>query len=186
MQKKTVIRIMMVGCAAMLLTGCGIPKEDYDKVVKQVADRDKEITALKDEIAKGKEDLASEQAKSRRFEADVSVVKDEVKKVQGELSAEKTKAADAQQKVSALESELSTSKSEVARVQAALSESETALKELNGKYQNMVKRWEQFEKNLVAAKQEINGTSPSPVVTETSEKVVQPKKEAGNLFDGIK
>ena len=188
MQKKTMAMIMMVGCSAMLLTGCGVSEEEHNKVLKQVADRDKEIATMKDAVEQSKEAVATEQAKARKLEADVSVLNDELNKIKGAVAAETEKYSAEQQKVSALESELSTSKSDVARVQATLTESEVALKELSGKYQNMLKRWEQFEKNLQNLDKELGGNTVVKGVAETvkAPEAVKATAEGDNLLDGIK
>ena len=185
MQKKTMAMIMMVGCSAMLLTGCGVSEEEHNKVLKQVEDRDKEIVTMKDAVEQQKEAVATEQAKARKLEADVSVLNEEINKIKGAVAAETEKYSAEQQKVSALESELSTAKSDVARIQATLTASETALKELNGKYQNMLKRWKQFEQNLQNLDEELGGTT---VIKDATEAVEAPKAaaEGDNLLDGIK
>jgi chromosome segregation ATPase len=148
MQKKTIAMIMVAGCAATLLTGCGIPEEEHLKVVNERDAKIVEIDKLKGDYADLQSLLDAEKAKVRTARIEQDDLNGRLSKAKASEATIASALASEKSKVSRLESNLSNEKSKSQRIQANVNELETELEALKEQYKQLEKRWEQFENNL--------------------------------------
>jgi DNA repair exonuclease SbcCD ATPase subunit len=148
MELKRIVMMALAGCAIGLLTGCGVPQEEHDAKVAELNTAWAEIDNLNGKITDLESLLKAEQAKVRtaRIELDdaaerlQAAQKKEAEAIK-ELNAEKSK-------VSSLERKVSSANASVMQANERTSEVEAELAELMQKYNDIKRRFEQFEKNL--------------------------------------
>jgi len=145
---KRIVMMVVAGCAIGLLTGCGVPQEEYDAKIGELNAAAAEAEILNDKITDLESLLKAEQGKfnSKRIELD-DAEKRITELTEKDAAAAKT-LADEKGKVSELESDLAATKSAKGMAEDRSSEAETALAVLQGKYDKLLADYEQFKKNV--------------------------------------
>lgn len=148
MRMKTIAMMIAAGCAASILTGCGVPQEEHDAKIAELNTAWAEIEALKGSVADKESLLKAEQkkVKSARIELDESS-----KRISGlkEKEAQTASAlADEKSKVEELEGNVASAQSAQAAAQDRVGEAEVELANLQEEYQKLQSRFDQFEKNM--------------------------------------
>jgi chromosome segregation ATPase len=156
--------MVVVGCAATMLTGCGVPQEEHDAKIAELNTAWQEIESLKGNNTDLEALLEANKAKLRttRIELDdaaerISVSQTKQNELASEISAEKAKTVE-------LESELSSAKSSAMQAQEAATTAEEALAQLKIAYKQLEARFEQFSKNMrsLDGKQSAPGKTDGP------------------------
>ncbi|MEN8255132.1 MAG: hypothetical protein ABFR33_06640 [Verrucomicrobiota bacterium] len=145
---KRVMMMVVAGCAMGLLTGCGVPQEEYDAKIGELNAAAAEAETLNGEIADLKSLLKAEQGKFNSKRIDLDGAEKRIAELEKKEAAAAKALADEKGKVSQLESDLAAAKSAKGMAQDKASELEAALAGLQGKYDKLVADFEQFKKNM--------------------------------------
>jgi len=148
MRKKTMAMMIAAGCAATILTGCGVPQEEHDAKIAELNTAWAEIETLKGSVADKESLLKAEQkkVKSARIELDESSKR--ISALQGTSALTASALADEKAKVDELEGNVSSALSAKAMAQDRAGEVEVELADLQEEYQKLQNRFDQFEKNM--------------------------------------
>ncbi len=148
MQKRTIATMVVVGCAAAMLTGCGVKQEIHDAVVADLNTAMQDIEALNVTITEKDAALDKEKSALRKAGVELTSANERIQTAKTK-EAETAAALSAEQtKVSSLEGQLSSEKSRVASAQQDASALEGELATLQDAYKLLEARWKQFEDNL--------------------------------------
>lgn len=147
---KRIIMTVAAGCAMGLLTGCGVPQEEYDAKIGELNTAWAETETLKGKIADFESLLKAEQQKfnSKRIELDAAEKRISDQKEKDAAAAKAL--ANEKGKVSELESDLAATKSAKGMAEDRSNEAEDALAVLQGKYDKLLADFDQFKKNMRA------------------------------------
>jgi chromosome segregation ATPase len=158
MQMKTIAMMAAVGCAATLLTGCGVKQEVHDAKITELNTAWAEIESLKGKNADIESLNEAEKAKQRtlRIELDdaeerIATSQTKQNELADELTAEKTKSVE-------LEGAVSSAKAGAMQAQEVAATTQEALTKLEEAYIKLEARFEQFSKNM----RTLDGSSPAP------------------------
>jgi chromosome segregation ATPase len=164
MQVKRVAMMVAAGCAMGILSGCGIPEEEHNAMIAQMAaERAESEDQLNGKIADLESVVKSEKAKVRTARIELDDATERIKGLQ-QKSAETAKAlATEKSKTSQLESDLATSKSTALAAQDQAMEAESKYNTLDVEHQELKRRFEMFQSNLSSLNTApASGSSASP------------------------
>jgi len=186
MQIKTIAMMVAVGCAATILTGCGVPQEEYDAKVTALDTAMKDIETLKGKNADLESLLNSEKSKVRNTRIELDNATKRIATLKKAEAAAASALADEKSKVVALESKVSSVQAALANAQAKTADTENALSALQAEYEKLKKRFESLQKNMnalrapkVAAPKK---AAPAPAPVPTAEKsALDVLNEMGNM-----
>ena len=145
---KRIIMMAAAGCAIGLLTGCGVPQEEYDAKIGELNAAWAENETLNGKNTDLESLLKAEQGKVRSTRIELDDASKRVAELKEKDAAAAKALADEKGKVSGLESDLAASTSAKGMAEDRSSEAETALASLQGKYDKLVADFEQFKKNM--------------------------------------
>lgn len=148
MQKNAIAMMAVVGCAVTMLTGCGVPQEEYDAKLGELNTAWQEIETLKGQNADTQSLLDAEKAKVRTTRIELDDASDRIKAAQAKEAETAGALADAKAQVSRLESNLSAEKARTVNAQEVADEIAIELAEAQEEIKNLLKRWKQLEDNL--------------------------------------
>lgn len=148
MQKRTIAMIAVVGCAVTMLTGCGVPQEEYDAKLGELNTAWQEIETLKGKNADTQSLLDAEKAKVRTARIEMDDASERIKTSQAKETETASALAAEKSKVSRLESSLTAEKARTMSAQEATDEVEMELAEAQEEIKLLLKRWKQLEDNL--------------------------------------
>lgn len=156
---RRIVMMVMAGCMVGMLTGCGVPQEEFDAKVAELdaaAETNNMLTAKVEDLGT---QLNAEKSKGRSMQLKL----DDANKSLSEMEAKDVASAQAlvaeQGKVADLESALSTLKSAKQLADDQISELEAALAELQAEYENLQHRFGQLKKNMLSFGE--GGSSPA-------------------------
>lgn len=147
MQKKSIAMMSIIGCTAILLTGC-IKQEEYDSALATITEREAQIEAQKAVTAEREVELAKKTAEVNTLTGLKEAVERDIKKKDGEIADLRRSLSDEQGKVSDLEADVSREKSKVSRANDSISSLQDELAELQDAYKKLQANWTQLENNL--------------------------------------
>lgn len=150
MQIKSIAMMIAVGCAATMLTGCGVPQEDYDAKVAELNTAQKEIESLKGKKADLESLLNSEKSKVRRTNLDLSAASKRITALRTAEAEASSALADEKTKVVELESKLSSAQTVLATAKKQAAEATSALNSIEDEYNKLMIRFESLQKNMKA------------------------------------
>jgi len=145
---KRIIMMVAAGCAIGLLTGCGVPQEEYDAKIGELNAAWAENETLNGKNTDLESLLKAEQGKVRSTRIELDDAGKRVAELKEKDAAAAKALADEKGKVSGLESDLAASTSAKGMAEDRSSEAESALAALQGKYDKLVADFEQFKKNM--------------------------------------
>lgn len=169
MQKKTIAMMVVAGCAAMMLTGCGVKQEIHDAKVAELNTAWQEIEGLKGKNADLDSLLNAEKAKLSSTRTDLDAATGRIKKLTAKEAETASALADEKAKVADLSSDLSSAKAKATSAQEAADEAGTELATLQAAYKTLQARWNQFNKNMQTLGQPQSAT-PGAAVQEGDER----------------
>lgn len=156
---RRIVMMVMAGCMVGMLTGCGVPQEEFDAKVAELdaaAETNNMLTAKVEDLGT---QLNAEKSNVRSMQLKL----DDANKSLSEMEAKDVASAQAlateQGKVADLESALSTLKSAKQLADDQISELEAALAELQAEYENLQHRFGQLKKNMLSFGE--GGSSPA-------------------------
>ncbi len=167
MQKQAIAMMAVVGCAATMLTGCGIPKEKHQAVVDDLNAKIAEIETLKGNAADLDSKLDAERDKVRKAGIEAENEADRLAKSKAAVAEALSELANEESKVGKLEGDLSAEKAKVVSAQQNADEVATDLADLQAAYKVLQARWKQFEDNLNALDDTVGpgkASAPTPAV----------------------
>lgn len=149
MQMKTIAMMLAAGCALTMLTGCGIPEDEHNAILADMASKHEgEVDKLNGKIADLESLLKNEKQKVRTARIELDDATERIKGLQ-QKSAETSKALSAEKaKVATLESDLKRSKSATAAAEERATDFESKYSTLDVEFQELKRRFEQFRKNM--------------------------------------
>ncbi len=149
MQIKRIAMMVMAGCAMGILSGCGIPEEEHNALVAQMAaERAESEDVLNGKVADLESVVKSEKAKIRTARIELDDASERIKGLQ-QKSAETSKAlATEKSKASKLEDQLASSKSSALAAQDQAVEAENKYSTLDVEHQELKRRFEMFQANM--------------------------------------
>jgi len=150
MQIKTIAMMMAAGCAVAMLTGCGVPQEDFDAKVAELATAGAEIEALNVKLADKESLLDAERSKSSNANAKLAAANKSNVALKTKEAQTASSLVDEKAKVARLETDVASAQSATASAREQTREVETELDELQEDYQTLQNRFDQFEKNMKA------------------------------------
>jgi chromosome segregation ATPase len=150
MQMKSIVKMVIAGCAIGMMTGCGVPQEEHDAIVAQLnTEHDQVVAQLNTKVAETDSLYKSEKDKTRTLSADLKdssalngELKDEIKEL-------KTSLLTANSKVSSLESKLASTQ---ATIKSASDKASKALSECSAmemEAQAVQRRYDELIANLI-------------------------------------
>jgi predicted nucleic acid-binding Zn-ribbon protein len=183
MQKKTIAMMVVVGSAIGLLTGCGIPEEEHNAIIAQMAaEQEAAEDKLNSRIADLESLLKAEKDKVRMTRIELDDTTERIGDLQQKnadatksLTAEKTKSTN-------LERELASSKSAAKAAQDQATEVENKYSTLTVEHEELKRRFEQFRKNMSS----LNSSVPSSTTTtsgSTSGSTTAPQTDSAKALD---
>ena len=150
MQMKTIAMMTAVGCAAAILTGCGVPQEDFDAKAAELTAAQTEIKGLEGKNADLESLLNSEQGKVRKKVAELKLANKNIAALKTSEAKTASTLADEKSKSAQLERKVSSAQSATSDAQDLTEKVETKLADLQEEYQKLQARFDQFEKNMNA------------------------------------
>jgi len=150
MQIKTIATMVAVGCAATILTGCGVPQEEYDAKVTALDTAMKDIEGLKGKNADLESLLNSEKSKVRNTRIELDNATKRIATLKKAEAAAASALADEKSKVVSLEGKVSSAQAALASAQTQTADAESALNTLQAEYAKLKKRFESLQKNMNA------------------------------------
>ena len=150
MPKSKMVMMLVAVCAVGMLTGCGVPKEEHEAKLAELNAAWEEIETLKGEKAGLEESLQAEQKQLRKLrqEAEDAVKVAEALKTKEAADAETI--ATAENKISRLESALAAVQSAKTVADGTISELEAAVADLKAENAQLINRFNQLKKNMLA------------------------------------
>ncbi len=145
---KRIVMMVVAGCAMGLLTGCGVPQEEYDAKIGELNAAWAEAETLKGKITDLESLLKAEQGKVRSTRIELDDAEKRITELTEKDAAAAKALADEKGKVSGLESDLAAAESAKGMAEDRSSEAETALAVLQGNYDKLLADFEQFKKNI--------------------------------------
>lgn len=185
MQKKTVAMMAVMGCAAAMLSGCGIKQEVYDAKVTELDAAWLEIKGLKGQIEDGKALLDNKKKELRTAVQAAEIEADKLKDAKTKEAATASALAAEKTTVSGLERKLSSAKSSADRARKDADKAEGDLETLQGAYAVLNARWKQFEDNLSALDKAVGSKGGSPVAVQEEAGVAPKAKSAMELMNEL-
>ncbi|VGO21699.1 hypothetical protein [Pontiella sulfatireligans] len=183
MQIKTIAMMVVAGCSIGMLTGCGIPEEEHNAMIAQMAsERQTSEDELNGKIADLESVVKSQKASIRTKTLELDDAAEQITALKKTSAAANKALATEKTKVSGLERDLATSKSSTLAARDQAQEAESQLATLEVEHEALKVRFEQFERNMRA----LGGSSaPSPVADIMAEEVVveTPKTDAEAALD---
>jgi chromosome segregation ATPase len=158
MQIKAITTMLTVGCAVMMLTGCGVPKEDFEAKVSELNSAKEQLESLKGKYADQESLLGSERTKSRDLRAQLTAAAKRIAALKKAEAEAASALADQKAEVETLQSEITTARSTAKTASDRAVAAESELEKLQKKYEELQKRLLQYKKNMSA----LGGRAPSP------------------------
>jgi len=186
MQIKTIAMMVAVGCAATILTGCGVPQEEYDAKVAALDTAMKDIEGLKGKKADLESLLNSEKSKVRNTRIELDNATKRIATLKKAEAAAASALADEKSKVVSLEGKVSSAQAALASAQTLTADAESALVALQAEYEKLLKRFESMQKNMnalsappkKAAPARVSAPAPAPTAEKSALDVLN---DMGNM-----
>lgn len=121
---------VMVLLVIPLLSGCGIPQEDYDAVVADKEAVETKIPALESDLSKEKSEVSNTKREITSVKSELAIVTSDLKAAQGERDEAESQASSLKSQVSSAQSAANKAKSELAAKEATIAEREAKISEL--------------------------------------------------------
>ena len=148
MQIKTITMMVAVGCVATILTGCGVPQEEYDSQVAALDTAMKDIEGLKGKNADLESLLNSEKSKVRNIRIELDSASKRIAALKKSEAKAASALADEKAKVASLGSKVSSAQSALTSAQAKAKEAQDALSALQAEYKKLQTRFSSLQKNM--------------------------------------
>lgn len=107
MRKKRFLIGVVLLVASLLVTGCGIPQEDYDAVVAERDAVQTELQSVSSELERKKSELESTKSQLETIQGELETVKSESQSVQSQLNSVKSQLQSTNSQLSSKNSQLS-------------------------------------------------------------------------------
>jgi predicted RNase H-like nuclease (RuvC/YqgF family) len=147
---KRILMMLVAGSVVGMLTGCGVPKEEHEAVVADLNAAFEEIETQKGSIASLESSLQAEQKKVRSSRLELDDAAKSVAELKEQEAVTAQALVDEQANVSRVESELSSTQSSLSAAEINISELEGALAKLHSEYDELMNRFNQLKKNMLA------------------------------------
>jgi len=119
-RKRVLISGVVALAVVLVMSGCGIPQEDYDAVEAERDSAKAQVTSLQSDLNRAESNLDTAEADLAAMQADYDTVQDD-------LDAAESRVSSLQSEASSVKSQLSTAKSDLATAQARIAELEAEL-----------------------------------------------------------
>lgn len=156
---RRVVMLAVTACVLGMLTGCGVPQEEYDAKIAELNDAWGEIDTLKGKVADFESLLKAEKSKVRSTRIELDDASKRIKELTAQEAASATALAEEKGKVAELESDLASAKSATGMAKDRASEIEDAMAALQAEYDALKARFDQYVKNMRA----LGGEPPAEV-----------------------
>ena len=148
MQIKAIMTMLTVGCAAMMLTGCGVPKKDFEAKVSELNSTLEQLESLKGKCADKESLLQSECSKSRDLRAQLTAAAKRIAALKKAEAETATALADQKAAAENFQSEITTARSTAQAASDRAEAAEAELEKLQKKYKELEKRFQQYKRNM--------------------------------------
>lgn len=169
MQIKTIAMMMAMGCTVAVLTGCGVPKDQFEAKVAELDKATKEIETLKGKNADLESLLNSEKSKLRNAHADLDKAAKRIATLKQAEATASSALADQKALVQNLKSKLAAAQSSLSSAQSQTEEAKSALATLQEEYAKLKKRFEALQKNMKALTAPPQVSAPQSVAPAAAE-----------------
>lgn len=159
MLMRRVVMLVVTACVLGMLTGCGVPQEEYDAKIAELNDAWGEIDTLKGKVADLESLLKAETGKVRSTRIELDDASKRIKELMEQEAASATALAEEKGKVAELESDLASAKSATGMAEDRTDEIQAALDTLQAQYDALKARFDQYVKNMRA----LGGEPPAEV-----------------------
>ena len=160
MQIKSIAMIVIAGCAIGMLTGCGVPQEEYDAMVAQLtSEKETAVNEMQTKLDDTTSLLTAEKTRTSSLNSDLrdsTVLNDELKQANDELKAT---IEDANGQISTLESQLATARASIRTAQDRATAAENGRSQAEMETRNTERRFNELILNLI----NLNKIKPSDV-----------------------
>ena len=138
--KKIIGILLMVSMMLLLLSSCGIPREEHDAVVAERDDAQTQVASLHSDLAE--------------VESQIEILESGFAATQSNLAAKESELAEAEGQISSLKSDLATMEVAKASAESALAEEEARVAELEAQIAELEVEKTDLEAQLEAATEE--------------------------------
>ena len=147
---RRVVMLVATVCVLGMLTGCGVPQEEYDAKIAELNDAWGEMDTLKGKVADLESLLKAEQGKTRSTRIELDDASKRIKELTEQEAATAKALAEEKGKVAELESGLASAKSAAGMAEDRTDEVQAALDTLQAQYDALKARFDQYVKNMRA------------------------------------
>jgi len=178
MQIKSIAMMMIAGCAIGMLTGCGVPQEEYDAMVAQLTtEKETAVNELQTKLDDSESLLNAEKARTTSLNGDLrdsTVLNDELKQANAEL---KDNIADLNSSIEDLQSQVATARAQIRTAQDRAASADTARNQAEMEAQRTQRRYDELVANLL----ELNKKKPENLAFLNLSDMVQVPEEQMNF-----
>ena len=158
MQIKTIAMVMAVGCAAAVLSGCGVPQKDFDAKVSELNSALEQVESLKGKNADLESLLNSERSKSKDLRIELTAAAKRIAALKKAEAQAASSLADQKAQVETLDTDLTAARSALETAKERAETAEAELAKLQKKCAELEKRLEQYKRNMHS----LGGSTPAP------------------------